>query len=98
MSCIVFALFYQWHRDHGIDTLLTGEKPGGPCGSSTPGSDVAGVLAPKYDFYVLAQPSIPLKDVKNTSNILAMFLSDESDAHVSLHIHSFVEMCTVIRR
>lgn len=70
--------------------MLIGQGSGNPCGSSTSGSDIAGKLAPKYNFYVLAQTDIPLKDVKNTSNILAIFLSDESDAHVSYHFHSYV--------
>ena len=65
--------------------MLTGQGSAIPCGSSTPGSDIAGSLAPKYNFYVLARTDIPLKDVKNTSNILAIFLSDESDVHVSFY-------------
>ena len=78
----MYFSFLQWHRDHGIDTLLTGNGAAKHCGSSTPGSVIAGELALKYNFYVLAQPDIQLKDVKNTSNILAIFLSDESDVHV----------------
>lgn len=78
----------QWHRDHGIDTLLTGQGSAKHCGSSTPGSVIAGQLAPKYNFYVLAQQDIPLNDIQNKSNVLAMFLSDESDSHVSWHILS----------
>lgn len=81
------SLFLQWHRDHGIDTLLTGQGSAHPCGSSTPGSVIAGQLAPKYNFYVLAQPDIPLKDIRNKSNVLGMFLSDESDTHVSWNLY-----------
>ena len=84
------AYFFQWHRDHGIDTLLISQNSAQPCGSSTLGSVIAGQLAPKYNFYILAQPDIPLKDVKNTSNILAMFLSDESDSHVSFIACTFI--------
>ena len=80
-----YGSFYinQWHRDHGIDTLLTDAQPGKKCGYSTAGSVVVGELAPKYNFYVLARPDIPLADVKNKSNVLAIFLSDEADNHVS---------------
>ena len=86
----ISAYFFQWHRDHGIDTLLTDQNSARPCGSSTLGSVIAGQLAPKYNFYILARPDIPLKDVKNTSNILAMFLSDESDSHVSFIACTFI--------
>ena len=83
--------FLQWHKDHGIDTLLTGNGAAKHCGSSTPGSVIAGELAPKYNFYVLAQPDIQLKDVKNTSNVLAIFLSDESDVHVRYVFSTFID-------
>ena len=76
-------LVFQWHRDHGIDTLLTGNGAAKHCGSSISGADIADKLAPKNNFYILAQTDISLKDVENTSNILAIFLSDESDTHVS---------------
>lgn len=70
---------YKWHRDHGIDTLFFGEKSAQPCGSQTPGNVIAGELAPQYGFYCLTDINIPPQSIKNTSNVLATFLSDEPD-------------------
>ena len=76
-------MFTQWHRDHGIDTLFFGEKSAQPCGSQTPGNVIAGELAPQYGFYCLTDINIPPQSIKNTSNVLATFLSDEPDNKVS---------------
>ena len=73
----------QFHLSHGIDTLFFGQGAAGPCGSTVPGSTIAGQLAPKYGFYCLADADIPLEEVQNKSNILALFLADEPDANVS---------------
>ncbi len=73
----------QWHRDHGIDTFFIKQGSAAPCGSSIPGSDIAGQLAPKYNFYVLVDKDIPLNDIQNKSNVLSVFLSDEADDKVS---------------
>ena len=75
-------MFTQWHRDHGIDTLFFGMGAAVPCGSQTPGNVIAGELAPQYGFYCLTDKDIAPQSIKNTSNVLAAFLSDEPDNKV----------------
>lgn len=53
-----------------------------PCGSQTPGTTIAGQLAPKYGFYCLINRDIPPESIQNTSNVLATLLGDEADDHV----------------
>ena len=74
----------QWHRDHGIDTLFFGQGAAAQCGSQTPSSTIAGQLAPKYGFYCLINADVPLQNIQNISNVLGIFLADESDDHVRI--------------
>jgi len=74
----------QFHRDHGIDTFFFGQGVAKPCGKSTPGSDIAGKLAPKYGFYCLIEHDIPYGSIDNSTNVLARLLGDEADVHVGL--------------
>ena len=62
--------------------MFFGNGAAKPCGGSVSGTTIAGELAPKYGFYCLVNNDIPLKDVKNSSNVLAVLLSDELDTHV----------------
>ena len=79
----------QWHRSHGIDTLFFGEGSAGPCGSSTPGTEIAGKLAPRDDFYCLIDTSIPPSKLQNSSNVLGILLADEADSHVSCCLFTY---------
>ena len=85
MSLVTFIHCYvsQWHRSHGIDTLFFGEGAAKPCGSSTPGTDIAGRLAPQNGFYCLVDSSIPPSKLRSSSNVLGILLADEADSHVS---------------
>ena len=73
----------QFHRDHGIDTLFFGNGAASVCGSSLPGTTIAGTLAPQYGFFCLISTDISYNSMENTSNVLARLLGDESDVKVS---------------
>ena len=68
-ACVRACVCVQWHRSHGIDTLFFGEGVAAPCGSSVPGTAIAGKLAPQDGFYCLIDTSIPPSKLQNSSNV-----------------------------
>ena len=64
--------------------MFFGEKPGKACGKDdVTGHELAGKLAPQYDFYCLIQTNVPLNQIANTSHVLAQLIADEADNKVS---------------
>lgn len=71
---------YKLHRRYGIDTFLVSQGSASKCGGPN-GSVIAGTLAPQYDFWALADGSIDIAALENTSRIAGIFQGDESDDH-----------------
>lgn len=47
------------------------------------GAELVGELAPKYDFWALADMGIPVAEIANTSRIAGWFLGDEPDEAIN---------------